>query len=491
MKREVHRVSWRMFHVSVQNPGQKAKRRKQAMRESMPHLPLKKNTAIPTVQALTHFDQFYGSVFKSKWSSIRLGLLSTSKHAVIVNNFANPEDTCQMLQELGAINILDEFNKGYQKVAPYIPDDTAVPCDDEQTEDSEKSQQSSADEVDEDIEEVQQEEYKSIDPDEASKRIMKPDTNFLSENSSQLYQFMPTAKLKGMEEFVEESEYYDSYVKVDKHSVRSTPFTRFNFPKHLHCYTFARSDLSRFPSPRASSLSTYNYYCLDGASLLPVLALDVQPGHSVLDMCAAPGGKSLAVLQTLYPSTMVCNDVDYTRVKRLLNVLDQYLGKGDGIGDSRRNVSVTRRDGVEMCEYGSYDRVLVDAPCYSDRHSATSEEGNIFVKTEIKNRLKMPEKQSELLKNGLKHLAPGGSLVYSTCTLSPVQNDGVVHRVLSQLWEETSLNFEVADMELAVKPFKFMCKILGRREGIKYGQLVVPFLPNNFGPMYFCKINRV
>ena len=255
MNREVHRVSWRMFHVSVQNPGQKAKRRKQAMRESMPHLPLKKNTAIPTVQALTHFDQFYGSVFKSKWSSIRLGLLSTSKHAVIVNNFANPEDTCQMLQELGAINILDEFNKGYQKVAPYIPDDTAVPCDDEQTEDSEKSQQSSADEVDEDIEEVQQEEYKSLDPDEASKRIIKPDTHFLSGNSSQLYQFMPTAKLKGMEEFVEESQYYESYTKVEAEFIKLRPHPVLQFPAHLRCFMFPRSDLSQ-----VRDMDTY--YCI-------------------------------------------------------------------------------------------------------------------------------------------------------------------------------------------------------------------------------------
>ena len=100
-------------------------------------------------------------------------------------------------------------------------------------------------------------------------------------------------------------------------------------------------------------------------------------------------------------------------------------------------------------------------------------------------------KQSELLKNGLLHLAPGGSLVYSTCTLSPVQNDGVVHRVLAQIWEETNLNFEVEDLELAVKPFRFMCKMFGKKEGLKYGQLVVPSLPLNFGPMYFCKINRI
>ena len=67
----------------------------------------------------------------------------------------------------------------------------------------------------------------------------------------------------------------------------------------------------------------------------------------------------------------------------------------------------------------------------------------------------------------------------------------VVARVLGQIWEETNLDFEVADLSMAVKPFRFLCKLHGRKEGVKYGQMVVPFLPNNFGPMYFCKINRV
>merc|ERR1719300_915008 len=227
---------------------------------------------------------------------------------------------------------------------------------------------------------------------------------------------------------------------------------------------------------------------MDAASILPVLALDLKPGQNVLDMCAGPGGKSLAILQTLYPSMLTCNDDNYERVRRIFNVFDQYLGTEDGVGNVRNLVRVTRKDGSRLSDYGAYDRVLVDAPCFSDRHAVTSEEGNIFVKSEIKNRLKMPEKQAALLKNGLLHLAPGGSLVYSTCTLSPMQNDGLVHNVLGQLWEETNWNFEISDLNVAVKPFRFMCKIYGRKEGLNYGQMVVPFLPNNFGPMYFCKI---
>jgi len=465
------------------------------MRETMPHIPLKKTTALPTMQALSHFDQFYSSVYKTKWNSIRLGLMSKQKYGVIVNNFGNSEETCEKLTSLGCLDIQDEFKKGFSKVEPYIPSDELINDEIEKAATDYNIEEVGAIEDNEDIElgEKEIEEFKSLDPNEADDRLIKPDKNVLGGSSMSMYKFMPTAKLKGMEEFVEEAEYYDTYTKVekDKDHIKQRPFTKLHFPPHLKCFTFQRSDLSSFPSPSVNSLSTYNYYCLDGGSLLPVLALDVKPGNTVLDMCAAPGGKSLALLQTMYPSVLTCNDVDYHRIRRLINVFDQYLGKDEGIGGIRKCIQISRRCGTELSDYGAYDRVLVDAPCYSDRHSVTSDEGNVFVKTEIKNRLRMPEKQSELLKNGLKHLAPGGSLVYSTCTLSPVQNDGVVNKVLTELWEETSLNFEVADLDLAMKPFKFMCKIFGRKEGVKFGQLVVPFLPNNFGPMYFCKINRV
>merc|ERR1740137_431863 len=59
----------------------------------MPHLPSKVNTAVPTNIALNHFDQFYSTVYKARWSSMRLGLLTQQKYAVMVNNFGDSEDT--------------------------------------------------------------------------------------------------------------------------------------------------------------------------------------------------------------------------------------------------------------------------------------------------------------------------------------------------------------------------------------------------------------
>lgn len=64
------------------------------------------------------------------------------------------------------------------------------------------------------------------------------------------------------------------------------------------------------------------------------------------------------------------------------------------------------------------------------------DDNNIFKSTRIKERLRIPELQSEILVQCLQLLKPGGSLVYSTCSLSPIQNDGVVHMALSRAFSE-------------------------------------------------------
>lgn len=84
-----------------------------------------------------------------------------------------------------------------------------------------------------------------------------------------------------------------------------------------------------------------DYYLLDGASVLPVLALDLQAGDVVLDMCAAPGGKTLSILQTLMPSVMVANDIQKSRANRIRKIIDEYLA---GIGQWEERLFVTERD---------------------------------------------------------------------------------------------------------------------------------------------------
>ena len=101
--------------------GAKAKRRKQNMRAKMPHMPMKKNTALPTNLALDHFDQFYSAIYKeSKWGSIRLGLLSKPKHAALVNNFGDREETIKYLEDMGCIDISEKFISIQKEQEKYV-----------------------------------------------------------------------------------------------------------------------------------------------------------------------------------------------------------------------------------------------------------------------------------------------------------------------------------------------------------------------------------
>lgn len=94
---------------------------------------------------------------------------------------------------------------------------------------------------------------------------------------------------------------------------------------------------------------------MDGGSILPILALDLQPGDTMLDMCAAPGGKSLAALQTMLPRVLVANDVKLSRVNRLNEVVEEYLGD---LGLWEGRLFVTNQDGRDIDEKNIYNKVL-------------------------------------------------------------------------------------------------------------------------------------
>ncbi|XP_059230598.1 5-methylcytosine rRNA methyltransferase NSUN4 isoform X2 [Mustela nigripes] len=170
------------------------------------------------------------------------------------------------------------------------------------------------------------------------------------------------------------------------------------YSPNLRCFTFARGDVSRFPPARLGSLGVMDYYLMDAASLLPVLALGLQPGDTVLDLCAAPGGKTLALLQTGCCRNLAANDLSTSRTGRLQRVLHSYVPQN--IRD-RNRVRVTSWDGRKWGELegDTYDRVLVDVPCTTDRHSLHEEENNIFQRSRKKERQMLPMLQLQLLAN--------------------------------------------------------------------------------------------
>ncbi|XP_065409840.1 5-methylcytosine rRNA methyltransferase NSUN4 [Chrysemys picta bellii] len=253
---------------------------------------------------------------------------------------------------------------------------------------------------------------------------------------------------------------------------------------NIKCYTFSKGDVSRFPPARPDASGILGYYLLDAASLLPVLALNVQPGDLVLDLCAAPGGKTLALLQTGCCRHLAANDTSVSRSNRLRRVLCSYIPK-----DISTDVRITSWDGRNWgkLEGDTYNRVLVDVPCTTDRHSVMDENNNIFSRMRLKERQTLPMLQLQLLLAGLLAARPGGEVVYSTCSLSQLQNEYVVERAVEVAETEYNINVHVEDLSCFRRLFQDTFSFFA---DCRLGELVLPHLTANFGPMYFCKLRR-
>ncbi|XP_054680464.1 tRNA (cytosine(34)-C(5))-methyltransferase, mitochondrial isoform X2 [Grus americana] len=133
-------------------------------------------------------------------------------------------------------------------------------------------------------------------------------------------------------------------------------------PASLKCYI--RRNPGRFPAQKHQAGKLKEYYLLNAASLLPVLALEVKDGEDVLDLCAAPGGKSVAMLQCAYPGQFHCNEYDDLRLRWLKETIESF------IPDPLINlITVSKLDGRQIGDLKPelYDKVLIDAPCSNDR----------------------------------------------------------------------------------------------------------------------------
>lgn len=99
-----------------------------------------------------------------------------------------------------------------------------------------------------------------------------------------------------------------------------------------------------------------DYYLFDGGSILPVLALDLQLGDTVLDMCAAPGGKALTILQTLMPRLLVVNDILESKLNKIKKILNQYVSN---IYKEKNMLVIKQGDARTIDEQNVYNKVYI------------------------------------------------------------------------------------------------------------------------------------
>ena len=164
------------------------------------------------------------------------------------------------------------------------------------------------------------------------------------------------------------------------------------------------------------------YYMQEASAMSAAAVLDVQPGERVLDLCAAPGGKSTQLAGALQGrGLLVSNEPEPARAKALAGNLER-LGVPNAI------VTNAYPNKLSPCLKCYFDAILVDAPC--------SGEG-MFARDEAARAEWTPaspegcaRRQSEILEEAARMLRPGGRMVYSTCTFNDVENEGVVRAFL-------------------------------------------------------------
>jgi len=174
------------------------------------------------------------------------------------------------------------------------------------------------------------------------------------------------------------------------------------------------------------------YYLQEAASQVPAMILRPAPGELVLDMSAAPGGKTTQLAAYMKnQGSIIALDNNLNRLVSLRNNIERL-----GV----RNVVLYKKDSRFATDFNlEFDKVLLDAPCSGN----FVDDETWFEKKSlegIKDRAKL---QRELLKAGVKVLRKGGLLVYSTCTLEPEENELNIHWLLGKYPE---LKLEETDL---------------------------------------------
>ena len=166
------------------------------------------------------------------------------------------------------------------------------------------------------------------------------------------------------------------------------------------------------------------YYIQEPSAMAPAAFLDPKPGDRVLDLCAAPGGKTTQLADRLSgEGILVTNEIKRDRAKILSQNVERL-----GI----KNALVLNEESGHLAEVfeGYFNKILVDAPCSGEGMFRKND--NAADEWSLDNVQSCAKRQEEILDNAAKMLLPGGRLVYSTCTFSPEENEENVSLFLSK-----------------------------------------------------------
>ncbi len=227
-------------------------------------------------------------------------------------------------------------------------------------------------------------------------------------------------------------------------------------------------------------------YFLDSASVLAALCLPLENATDILDLCAAPGGKTL-VLASRMPedANLSSNERSPERKHRLAVVVETCLPSSIS-----ERVKTSCSDGATWCTRQSecFDHILLDAPCSSERHVIADPK---YLNTWSPSRIKtVTTEQWALLSSAYRLLSPQGILLYSTCALCPEENDEMIERLYKKFNKEGDA-FTLLEPSPDISEISdFADIILPGFEKTKYGYMIMPDKQNGAGPIYFSIIKK-
>lgn len=174
----------------------------------------------------------------------------------------------------------------------------------------------------------------------------------------------------------------------------------------------------------------------EAVSMIPPLLLDVQEGHSVIDLCAAPGSKTAQMLESVSGSenqlssegAVVANDADLKRSWMLVHQLRRF---------GSPKLIVTHHEAQHFPKFMMFDRVLCDVPCSGD--GTLRKAPDMWRRWNSDMGISLHRLQCQIAERGVDILKPGGRLVYSTCSMNPLENEAVVAHVLRKYGDDMEL----------------------------------------------------
>jgi 16S rRNA (cytosine967-C5)-methyltransferase len=169
-----------------------------------------------------------------------------------------------------------------------------------------------------------------------------------------------------------------------------------------------------------------HYYIQDPSTTIAVRLLDPQPGEKILDACAAPGGKTSHLAELMQNNGVI---VACDREARRIAVLEENIARlGIGIAKVYRHDWTRAKIPKEIESLAPFDRILVDVPCTNT--------GVMRRRVDVRWRLRpnsvaeIRSQQLEIVRAAARLLKPGGTLVYSTCSLEPEENEQAMQQLM-------------------------------------------------------------